>query len=411
MRMKVGEPIRAELLYPVYVDNKLVVPAKTVVSGHVVSLAPDRPRRLKQKLLVDFTPYHNPTVRFEAIVPPSGPPIAITTGDAADGAPVYRVVPKPAVKGGIVGQYFQFAVQHVKDTVTGITGPDKGDRIKQFVYAQLPYRPERLEKGTAWTVETTAPVTLGVVDAPPPVPEVKGKKKRGKAEVAEVAPKAENGSAAWTLQAYLTEKISSETSKADDVIHATVAEPILNADGSVAVPEGAILTGTVIAARPARKFTRAGELRFGFTELKMPGQATQTVRTTLAGADSSSAQQLALNSDGQMKPKAQDKIFVPALLILMASQPLDQEKGGTHHMVGKNGVASSGLGLVSLIVGTAAQQPNVAMGLGYYRAALSIYPRYFGKGTKVEFPKDTRVVIQTTPTRSAAMKPNAVTTP
>lgn len=72
-------------------------------------------------------------------------------------------------------------------------------------------------------------------------------------------------------------------------------------------------------------------------------------------------------------------------------------------MAGKNAVASSSLGLISLIVGTAARQPNFAIGLGMYSTALSIYPRYFGKGESVAFPKDTRIVIQTTATKSTSL--------
>lgn len=74
-------------------------------------------------------------------------------------------------------------------------------------------------------------------------------------------------------------------------------------------------------------------------------------------------------------------------------------------MAGKDATASSGIGLITLIVEVAAQQPNFAVGIGMYSAAVSIYPRYFGKGAKVAFPKDTRIVIQTTATRSVSLKP------
>jgi hypothetical protein len=188
-----------------------------------------------------------------------------------------------------------------------------------------------------------------------------------------------------------------------------VAEPVLNPDGTVAVPTGAMLTGTVTQARPARHFDRSGVLRFNFSEIKLPGQEAQQVRTSLAGADTLGGQ-LNMNSEGEVKPKPQDKILIPALLVILASQPFDRDgrkHPGGGDMGGKDAVASGSLGLISLIVGTAAQQPNFAIGLGMYSAALSIYPRYFGKGAKVAFPKDTRIVIQTTVTRSVSLKPNA----
>ena len=51
-------------------------------------------------------------------------------------------------------------VQVAKDQVAVFTAPDKGDRALQFLYGQLPYHPERIEKGTMWTVELTQPLTV-----------------------------------------------------------------------------------------------------------------------------------------------------------------------------------------------------------------------------------------------------------
>jgi hypothetical protein len=36
--MRVGEPFRAELLYPVYADNQILLPAKTIFIGTVTEL-------------------------------------------------------------------------------------------------------------------------------------------------------------------------------------------------------------------------------------------------------------------------------------------------------------------------------------------------------------------------------------
>jgi hypothetical protein len=407
--MKAGEPIRAELLYPVYADNQLILPAKTIVTGTVVSLSPNHHKRLNARLRADFTPFHIPVVRFDAIVAPDGSATPIATSTATDGAPIYRVVRTPAPKGGIVGQYFHILLQYGDDTIQTFIGPNKGDRLLQFIYGQLPYHPERIAKGTAWTVETAAPVAIAPLPPPPPVPEPEPSRFRlirTKSPAYVPPPPAPGERPTWILQAYLNDAISSETSKTGQAIHATVAEPVLNADSTVAVPQGAILTGTVTQARPARKFARAGLLRFNFSEIKLPGQDTQTVRTSLAGADSSGGQQLDMNSEGDVKPKPQDKILIPALLIILASQPFDRgHHGDGDGMGGKDAEASGSLGLLSLIIGTAARQPNFAIGLGFYSAALSIYPRYFARGAKVAFPKDTRIVIQTTGSRSSALRP------
>ncbi len=406
--MRVGQPLRAELLYPVYRDNDLILPAHTVVTGTVVALAPDHARRIKSRLRGDFTPFYTPVVRFDAIVAPDGTRTSILTGEATGGAPVYRVVRDPASEGGLIHHLFGQLRQQADDTIQSIIGPNKGDRFIQFLYNQLPYHPQRISSGTAWTVETAAPLQIAALLAPPALPPPPSGHLRlihPTPPAVSVANSASEEHPTWVLQAYLDQPISSETSTANQPIRATVAEPVLNPDGSVAVPQGAVLTGTVTQARPARRFACVGTLRFNFSELTLPNQQAQTVRTTLTGADSSTAQALNINAEGQASPKTENKVAVPAILLFLASRPLDRDGGRNHHMFGKDAVASGSLGLISFIVGTAAQQPNLASGLGYYSTALSIYPRWIAKGAPVTFPKNTRIVIQTTGTRSTALKP------
>lgn len=406
--MKAGQPIRAELLYPVYQDNELVLPAHTVVAGKVVSLDPDNKRRARARLRADFTPFHKPIVEFDSIIAPDGSQTPIKTVEGTDGAPIYKLVRTSTPQGGFIGQYWRIGFGYLDNIIQAIIGPNKGDRFLQFIYSQLPFHPERIQKGTAWTVETSEPLTISPLAAPATVAEAKPSRFRllRPKTLTPDAVAADTGQRpTWILQAYLNDAMSSESSKPSQTIHATVAEPVMNPDGSVAVPTGAVLTGTVTQARPARHFDRAGVLRFSFTEIKLPGEEAQRVRATLTGADTAGGQQLNMNSEGEVQPKPQDKILIPALLVLLAARPLDSDGG--HHLFRKDGAASSGLGLISLIVGTAAQQPNLAIGIGMYSAALSVYPRYFGKGTTVAFPRDTRIVIQTTATRSVSLKPNA----
>jgi hypothetical protein len=386
--MRVGAPIRAELLYPVYADDQLVLPAKTIVTGLIVSLSPDHRRRVNGRLHFDFTPFHTPVVRFDTVVLPSGVRVPIVTDTATDGAPVYKLVAPLPRKGGFVRQRVEDLLQAGKDRLKVITGPDKGDRFMQFVYSQLPYHPESIAKETAWTVETVKPATFAATT---------------NAEAAVLPPPVTEEFPTWILQAYLDTPISSETSKVGQAIQATVAKPILNEDGSIEIPQGSVLTGSVTSARPSRKFSRAGDLRFTFRELKRPGEEAQIVRVALKGVNSSSAAQLAMDSEGNVKPKPQDKLLVPLILLDLAARPLHQEHG-QEHMLGKNAVASNSLGAIGFIIGTAAGQPNIAAGIGFYGAALSIYQRIFAKGKEVAFAKDTRVVLQTSATRGKAMK-------
>ncbi len=133
----------------------------------------------------------------------------------------------------------------------------------------------------------------------------------------------------------------------------------------------------------------------------MPGEQAQNVQATLTGADSDRDQRLAMNSEGQVKPKPQDKIIVPVLLIALASRPFDEDNLTAH-----SAVASNSIGVIGFIVGTAAGQPNIAAGIGFYGAAIAIYERLLRRGKEVAFERDTRIVLQTTARHGATLKPN-----
>ena len=386
--LRVGTVVDARLMYPVYVGEVLAVPVSARLTGTIVGLQPEGSRRTAARLRGDFTPFCTPVVRFDHLVLADGRSVPVETSAAENGAPVYSLVPPPPRKGGLVRQQIDTGKQLVKDRLAVITGPDKRDRLTQFLYTQLPYHPQRIAKDTAWTVETTAPVS---VVAP--------------AEEAPVSATAETeAGATWTVKAFLTEKLDSGTVKMGQEIHATVAEPILHADGTVAVPQGAILVGAVTQARPARRFGRAGVLRFDFRQLQLPEGPPETVQTSLAGVDAVGGANLAMDSEGKVKPKAQDKVVVPLILLALASRPLDRDGGGDGQF-GKNAVASNALGLVGFLVGTAAQQPNAAAGIGYYGTALSVYNRWIKRGEEIRFARDTRILVRTTVRRSEVLRP------
>jgi hypothetical protein len=81
---------------------------------------------------------------------------------------------------------------------------------------------------------------------------------------------------------------------------------------------------------------------------------------------------------------------------LLAGRAFDDDENQTFN----NAVASNGFGIVGRVVGIAASSRNVAAGIGIYGAALSFYDLWLARGHDVVFPKDTRVEITTTPSRS-----------
>lgn len=394
LSMQVGQPIRAQLIYPVYADNTLVLPSKTVVIGTVTELRSDHSRRVNARVNGDFTPYHIPVVKFTQIILADGSVLPIATGPATDGAPLLRLTaPKPA-KGGLIHKEWDYGMQVLHDQADVFIAPGKVDRFVQFIYHQLPYHPERIEKGTAWTVETVEPLSIPPQPEPDPTP----KPAADKPEAAAVADA--NGQPAWIIQAYLRDELSSAVAKTGQPIRATVAEPIYNADHTIAVPQGATIIGAITKAKPARSFARAGSLGFDFKEIVLPDGHVQNVQTALTGADAAANANLAMNSEGKVNPKPQDKIVVPLILAFLATRPLDEDRDAQG---ARNTVGANGIGFVGNIIGLAGGSAKISAGIGAYGTAVSLYRRWFARGREVTFARDTRLVLQTTPRYSTLL--------
>jgi hypothetical protein len=399
--MRAGQPIRAQLIYPVYADNTVILPEKTNLIGMVTELRSNHSQRVNARLNGDFTPFHIPVVRFTQVILTDGTSLPLTTGTATDGAPILRLVAPAPRKGGFIRKQWDSGVQILHDQVAVFTAPDKGDRLLQLFYHQLPYHPERIEKGTAWTVETAEPLTI------PPQTNPSATAASKSTPVPPSKPTVttdESGRPTWTIQAYLRDELTSATAKSSQPIKAIVAEPVYNPDHTIAVPQGATIIGAITQAKPARSFGRAGTLGFDFKQIVLPDGQTQNVQAALTGADSASAAGLAMDSEGKVKPKPQDKIVVPLILVLLATRPLDQEHG-SNDMAGKNFVGANGFGLAGNLFSLAGGSPNVAAGIGAYGAAVSLYRRWIAHGHEVTFARDTRLVLQTTPRTAAVLKP------
>jgi hypothetical protein len=390
--MKKGEPLQGYLLYPVYAENRLVIPAGSVLRGKVVKLNADRSHRIHSRLWGDFTPFHNPVVQFDQLVLPDGSVHPVVSQNATDGAPVLHLSAAPsATKRSFLAQQLYRAKQQVKDTVALVTAPGRGDRLVQAIYRQLPYHPERIESGTAWTVSLEQPLSL-----------------RPDSFAAEVGPGPSKGflsqrvdapalhERSRQLHAYLEETISSAKEKPGDTFEAVVAEPVFDAGHTLAIPQGSQLVGTITQAKPARWFGRSGKLRFNFREVKLPDGPSQRVDGTLTGADASKSSDLQLDAEGGVQQKSRKGAAVPLVLTFLAGRALDEDGS----LAGNSAVASNGFGMVGRVVGIVASSRNLSAGIGFYAAALSFYERWVARGHDVVFRKDTRIEVTTLPSRS-----------
>jgi hypothetical protein len=387
--MKAGEAVEGRLVYPLYANGKLVVPANTAVVGVVTSLQPDSKMRLHARLRGDFTPFHNAEVRFDQLMLPSGA-VAIQSGNAATGAPSIRLVaPGVSPPQSLVGRLWAHGMSNVHDRIAFFTAPGLGDRALQILYHQLPYHPERIEANTAWTFELSSPVALPIrvmtSDPPPPTftpgtPEV------------------------WSDRAVLTARVTSANAKPGDPVEALVTEPVFDRSGDLVVPQGSTLVGKVTTAKSARSLGRNGKLRFTFQQIRFPEGTGEdrSVEGALSGANTQGAHELSMDAEGTVTPKNKASVIAPLLLTMLAGRALDQDGNFSAQAT----VASNGFGLIGRVVGIAAGSRELAAGIGYYAAALSTYENFLSPGHDVDFPKDTRIEIETTPLRAPVLKPD-----
>lgn len=395
--LQVGQPVQAKLQYGVYAGDRLVLSPGTVVEGRITGLQADRPHRRESRLRADFTPFCKPVVQFgDAIVNGVKVPLQVTA--AVDGAPVMHLTPPPPRKGGFVRGQIDQGIGMAKDRLGNVTRPGKRDRLVGLLYSQLPYHPQRVVAGTEWTVDTTASLAL----LPIPI-EVKPAAPAPIVPAPTLTALDTPAPATWTVQACLQESLTSASNEVGDPIRAVVTEPVMNPDGTVAVPVGTVLQGAVTQAKPARRYGRDGALRLDFTQVLMPGDSkAQEVQATVTGVDAQNAD-LTMDREGQVKPKPKDKVVVPLLLFALAASPLDRD-GHAEGSVGKNAGASNSLGSLGFIVGTAAGSASFASGIGFYGTALAVWNRWLKRGDETTWRHDTRIVVQVTPRRSSPLR-------
>ncbi len=392
--MKTGEALEGRLLYAVYVENRIALPAGTILRGRVVQLVSDHGRRIHARLRGDFTPFHICVVQFNQVVLPDGTLQAIEGDRATDGVAVLHLSPPPdQKKRSFLGNQLAHAKQELKETASLFTAPGQGDRLVQFIYTQLPYHPQRIDAGTTWTVELSQPLNLGVSDRP-----AIGSNESTVA--ATQKPQAAAGSAGqdmgWHLHAYLLQRISSAHAKPGDTFQASVSDPVFNSDHALVVPQGTLMIGEITQAKAARSFGRQGKLRFRIRELRLPGGFTQPVEGTLAGIDSNKKENLKIDSEGGVQQKqSQAHVIVPLALSFLAARAFDTDENQALNRA----VASNGFGVIGRLVGILADSRDVAAGIGFYAAALSVYDLWLAHGHDVAFAKNTRIEITTMPGR------------
>ncbi len=401
---RLGEPVHAKLLEPLFAFDRQVAPAGCEVLGRVVRLDPvSKMKRTAAILGGDFTPLHQAEVQFDTLVFPGGRSMPLDTVASVGLNTIVPLHPpkarSPAAQnGGLLGrgkQQAQAQIDAAKAKVQGIAdmvrGPDKKDYIEDYLVRRLPYHPQWVKRGTRFDAELRQPLAFGTaavkddslrsLGAQPPLDSI--------AHVRLLTP------------------VDSVSATQGTPVEAVLSQPLSSADGKLIWPEGTRLTGAVTFAHRARWFHRGGQLRFSFQNIELPqgivrpaiDAAPVTARTqaTVASAESSGSGNIKVDDEGGVKAtEPKTRFIAPAISILIANKSADNDEGrvggGSANVGGRTLGGASGFG----VLGAAAAQASRTVGtvFGFWGMAVSVYSTIVSKGSEVEFDKNAAMDIR-----------------
>jgi hypothetical protein len=393
--------VEARLIDPLFAFDREVAPAGAKVFGTVVRLDPvSKMQRASAIMAGDFTPLHRAEVQFTKLVMPDGREVPLQTLETTGLTSIFVLNPPkrkpPTGNGGVLGT----AKQQVQDQIAAKTrsvidtvrGPDKKERLAEFLLMKLPYHPQWVRKGTRFDPELSAALAFGETSIQP-------------AALRMLATQPASDS---VVHARLTTPLDSSTAKQGEKVEALLTQPLFSRDRQLILPEGSRVTGAVTMAHKARWFHRGGQLRFNFQSVEMPAGVTAPefiaeapivkVPAQLDAAESGRKANLKVDPEGTVKAtESKTRFLAPALALLMASRSADNDiskrTGLTEQDVGGRTLGGgSGFGLL----GALAAQKSTTFGkfMGFYGLAWSVYLNLVARGQEVEFGKNAAVDIR-----------------
>jgi hypothetical protein len=359
---RAGEPITARLVEPVYVGSILAIPKGSRIQGRVsnVSTAPWS-KRTGRLLNGDFTPPRTASVTFDHLVLSDGKsqPIHTETTVGVSGLKTTKYLPK-SQRPGIRDM--------VKDAAEPLREPNKLQRFSEAAVTSLPYHPEYLDQGTIFDA-----VLLDSITMPVPV--------QSQADVD--PPSGEN-----YLRLRLLTPLKSQMIARGASIEAVVSQPYYNADRYLLYPAGTKLEGTVSKSKSAGWMKRNGAVLFSFHSVLTPDGTASSLNATVTEVEAAGFQALAIGQEGDIKATTSLLTQLRAPLSLIG--PSTVLKDSTAWSRAGNG--NKGFGLLG--AGAAQASAATAVGFGYYGAGMQIYNAFIAKGSNVELPANTPILLR-----------------
>ena len=375
-RVKVGAKITGHLLAPVYSVDHKVLPVNTEVTGTILGFHPGpREGRLRRVLNAQFVEPRTPAVTFSAIRLPDGRTLPIRTSVLQRDATVIRMSSgkHPKLRERLRQQID--SERHL--AVEAIHHPNLGDRLRKWIYAQLPWSPPTIWSNTQYDARLTAPISIpGKV--PTPLPSVQP-----------------HGTPTGVLHARLTSNLNSGQDHRGTPVRAVLTAPLLTPNHQAVIfPEGTVLNGIVTLDQHARWFARNGRLRFTFRSVQLSHAPATAIHGQLAAAESAPGQNIKINDEGTARSTGgPGKYLAPMVLGVMTAGAYGNDATQTEH----SAVISNGFGFAARIAAMVTVNVAVVRGFAYFALSKSIYFRWIARGHEVSFPQDTRLEIVLNP--------------
>jgi hypothetical protein len=389
---KVGQPLTAHTVQPIYAFDKLVIPVGTKVSGQITRIEPvSTGKRTLAALDADFTPSHAIDVTFSELILADGRHIPIHTVVTPGSGQVIRFLTtadekqKKGVKDAAsekakeakeeAKREWDAAMQQVKQ-------PGKLHKVERYVVAQLPVHPQYTNAGTVYFAELQEPLDFG---SEPLTPEM----------AASLGATPPPGSFVRTL---LTTPLNSASTPKGAPVEAILSQPLFDGKRLI-LPQGCRLRGSVVQVEPAHYMSRNGQLRMVFHELLPPQGAggevvAQKVEANLEGVQAAAADNVSLDAEGGAEagsPKSRYLLTTISIGLAVVSAGVGGDTLGdtTERAAGGAG----GYKLIGIILGATIHSQPFGMAMGAFGAARSVYIHFIARGHEVVFPKNTAMQI------------------
>jgi hypothetical protein len=179
---------------------------------------------------------------------------------------------------------------------------------------------------------------------------------------------------------------------AGSAIEAVVPRPYYNQDHVLLYPAGTKLEGTVTRAIAAGWMKKNGELLFSFHSAQTPDGTTTDMTATVAGIQAASSQRLAVGLEGNVRATTSlfSRLRAPLSLVGPSRAVADLSVDKTAWSRAGEGRKEFGV----LGAGAAQASAATAIGFGYFGGAVKIYDAFLAKGSNVELPVNTPVVLR-----------------